>query len=209
MKRVAIINCEIGNLDSVARCFQRFECRALITDQPNEIETADFIVLPGVGSFGEGMRNLNKLNLVDPLNEAVLKRKIPFLGICLGMQLLANLGNESGTYSSTYKGLGWIGGRVERFNTNNINERIPHMGWNEVSHVIPSRLFGGIPSGKDFYFCHSYHFIPDDKSTIISATPYGGNFVSSILKENIFGVQFHPEKSQRAGQKLLKNFINF
>ena len=204
MKKVAIVNYGMGNLDSVARAIESCGGKAIVTSQESDFRIADAIVLPGVGSFHLGMKNIKNLHLDEILGEQVIVNKIPFLGICLGMQLLATKGWEGGEND----GLGWINGNVIRLKSDDNNVRIPHVGWNEVHFAQPSPLFVNLASGKDFYFVHSYHFDCDNDSDIIGKTPYCGNFISAINKDNIFGVQFHPEKSQKVGFQVIKNFLS-
>lgn len=203
MPKAIIIDYGMGNLDSVCRAVRYCGGNPVITGNSGELSLATHIILPGVGTFDEGMKNLKKYRLDSALAEQVIANKIPFLGICLGMQLLATLGNEGGKI----KGLDFIPGEVVLFDQPAAGERIPHVGWNNVNYERASRLFGSIPSGKDFYFIHSYHFLCKDGGNAIASTPYCGGFVSAIAKENIFGVQFHPEKSQASGFQLLKNFL--
>lgn len=203
MKKVAIVNYKMGNLDSVAKAVEYCGGIPLITDQEKDFSKATHIILPGVGAFVAGMENLKKYCLDIILKKEVMENKIPFLGICLGMQLLATIGNEGGKAN----GLNFIEGEVVRFEKKFPNQRIPHIGWNEVNLVQTPFLFNGIPSGKDFYFVHSYHFLPKYEKNIIAETFYFDNFVAAIQKDNIFGVQFHPEKSQKLGLMLLSNFL--
>lgn len=203
MKKVVIVDYGMGNLGSVARAVEECGGSPVITNQSPDFMAANCIILPGVGAFDIGMRNIRELNLDKILEEQVLGNRLPFLGICLGMQLLATKGREGGETA----GLGWIEGEVKRLESNGSNERIPHVGWNEVNFSKDSSLFAGIPSGKDFYFVHSYHFGCRNEREIIARTPYCGDFVSVVGRENIFGVQFHPEKSQRLGFQVLKNFL--
>jgi len=203
MNTVAIIDYGMCNLDSVSRAVEECGGRPIVTDQKREIEFANRIILPGVGAFPDAMNNIKQRSLDHILREQVLDRKIPLLGICLGMQLLASKGLE---FTET-NGLDLIPGTVDRFDASNKDIRIPHVGWNEVYPTRPSILFDGIPSGKDFYFVHSYHFCPSDKADILATTPYGIGFVSAVQHELVFGIQFHPEKSQRLGFALLKNFL--
>ena len=200
--RVAVIDSGLCNLDSVRRAVEVGGGEAVLVTNGRELDNVDRIILPGVGAFAEAMRNLHKRMLVDALNEQVLDRGIPFLGICLGMQLLATEGHENGPT----KGLGWIDGEVLRLVPDAGVVRIPHMGWNEVHHRS-DELFDGIPSGTDFYFVHSYHVLCDREEDVLATTPYCGSFASSVSRGLIFGVQFHPEKSQRHGLHLLRNFL--
>lgn len=204
MKNVVITDYGMGNLDSVARAVQECGGNPVISQKAQDFQEANYIILPGVGSFAMGMKNLSNYGLQEILYEQVINQSIPFLGICLGMQLLATKGLEGGETN----GLGWIEGEVKRLEPTEMDTRIPHVGWNEVIFNHPSPLFEGIPTGKDFYFVHSYHFSCQHPQEAIAHTPYCGNFVSAVNKDNIFGVQFHPEKSQRIGFQVLKNFLN-
>lgn len=204
MRKVAIVDYEMGNIDSVARAVEECGAIAVVTDAPRDFAEASNIILPGVGAFSEGMCNLRRKGLDEILNEQVLGKKIPLLGICLGMQLLAERGFEGGET----RGLGWISGKVERLKPDTPDIKIPHVGWNEVHFFKHSPIFEGIPSRKDFYFVHSYHMVCRNDDNIIATTPYCRGFISAVCKENIFGVQFHPEKSQRFGLKLINNFFS-
>lgn len=203
MNTVAIIDYGMCNLDSVCRAVEECGGQPIVTDQMCEIASANRIILPGVGAFPDAMSNIKQRSLDHILQERVLDKQIPLLGICLGMQLLASKGLE---FTET-EGLDLIPGIVVPFYPSNEDIRIPHIGWNEVYPTRPSILFDGIPSGKDFYFVHSYHFCPSDKADILATTPYGDGFVSAVQRDLIFGIQFHPEKSQRLGFALLKNFL--
>lgn len=204
MYKVAVVDYGMGNTDSVARAVEEAGAVAVVTDSPDELETASGIILPGVGSFARGMSAIREKNLDILLSKQVLGNKVPFLGICLGMQLLATIGFEG----CRTEGLGWIEAEVIKLAARSKEERVPHVGWNEVRPARPSPLFDGIPEGKDFYFVHSFHFVPDRPQDILSTTDYCGQFVSAIQRDNIFGVQFHPEKSLETGIRLLKNFIS-
>ncbi len=204
MKRVAIIDYGMGNIDSVFRAVEECGGNPVLTCLSAEINDADCIILPGVGSFGDGIHNIKQRRLDEIMAERVLDRGIPFLGICLGMQLLAERGYEFGENP----GLGWIKGDVLRLQTELPNTRIPHVGWNEIYPQKDSPLLKGIPAGQDFYFVHSYHFLCTDKKNILATTPYCGGFSSVVNEGNIFGVQFHPEKSQKAGFAVLRNFLS-
>lgn len=195
----------MGNLRSVQKAFQKVGCEAIITNDIDIIKNASKIVLPGVGAFSDGMKHLGELGLIDVLNEEVIKNKKPFLGICLGMQLISNKSYEHGQT----KGLGWIDAEVFKFDFNTVNKKlkVPHVGWNNTNYKNKSLLFNGIKDNSDFYFVHSYHF-KTDEDIITSFTNYGFDFISSINKDNIYAFQFHPEKSQTVGLKLLENFVN-
>jgi glutamine amidotransferase len=202
---VLIVDYNLSNLGSIRRSIEECGVSPVVSNDPGKLKAASRIVLPGVGSFTDGMENLLEMGWASALREAAMEDRIPLLGICLGMQLLAEKGEEGGTV----EGLKLIPGEVRRFVPEDSSTRIPHVGWNEVWKASGSQcLFEGIPDGSDFYFVHSYHFIPRRKEHILATTPYCGNFVSAIGAGNIFGVQFHPEKSGRPGFQILKNFLN-
>lgn len=199
---VAIVKYGMGNVASVQKTIKKlgFECQ--ITDDHSQIKNSDVIILPGVGSFEMGMKNLKDRGLVEFLNKEVLVNKKPFIGICLGMQLLANYGTEP-TLNS---GLGWVEGEVVKIESpNNLN--VPHLGWNNVKLIESNALFENSDQ-QDFYFIHSYHFVPKNSSEIALTVDYDGIRVAAIQKENIVGMQFHPEKSQDAGLSLLNKILN-
>jgi len=200
----AIIDYGMGNLLSVQRAFEKCGSDAVIIDNPLELRDAERIVLPGVGAFPDAMDNLRKNGWIEELNRAVLEKETPVLGICLGMQLLADKGYEV----RECDGLGYIPGEIIRFTQTQEKERIPHVGWNEILKREDSPLFDGIADGTNYYFVHSYHFRVANEENIATVTPYCGEFVSSVIKDNIVGTQFHPEKSQKAGFKLIKNFLS-
>ena len=199
----AIIDYGMGNLLSVQHAFEKCGSDAVIIDNPLELRDAERIVLPGVGAFPDAMDNLRKNGWIEELNRAVLEKETPILGICLGMQLLADKGYEV----RECDGLGYIPGEIIRFTQTQEKERIPHVGWNEILKREDSPLFDGIADGTNYYFVHSYHFRVANEENIATVTPYCGEFVSSVIKDNIVGTQFHPEKSQKAGFKLIKNFL--
>jgi len=202
---IAIVDYNMGNLRSVEKSFSQYNCQVVVTNDHKIISKADKVVLPGVGSFKDGMRELQKLQLIDVLNESIIRDKKPFLGICLGMQLIAKKSFENGET----EGLGWIDADVVKFDFSDSenNLKVPHVGWNSVVYKNNCSLFDEIPNDSDFYFVHSYHYkIYEDIST--GETRYGEMFTSSIQKNNIYGFQFHPEKSQSAGLKIISNFIN-
>ena len=179
---------------------------AQILSDSSLLSSCAAIVLPGVGAFERGIANLRNGGWLDPLEAEVVKNRIPILGICLGMQLLARVGYE-GDASGT-DGLGWIDGEVQRLPS---IERVPHVGWNEVvpdeANPAAGDMFAGLEPGRDFYFVHSYAFVPSDESTWAASTPYAGSFCSAVARDHVWGVQFHPEKSQRVGFRVLTNFI--
>ncbi|MDP3920143.1 MAG: imidazole glycerol phosphate synthase subunit HisH [Candidatus Omnitrophota bacterium] len=198
---IAIIDYEMGNLKSVANAFKAVGVEPCITRDPSELSAADRIVLPGVGAFGNGMERLRRLGFVRALEENVREKKKPFLGICLGMQLLATKGFEFGEHA----GLGWIEGEVRRLESPDLP--VPHVGWNDVAVTQSSPLLEGIGDKADFYFVHSYHFEAAQPDSVTATCEYGQRFAASVSHGNIFGVQFHPEKSQKAGKHLLENFL--
>lgn len=202
LAKVVVLDYGMGNLDSVVRAIEMCRGNPLVSNQKEDIDHATHIILPGVGAFADGMENLKNLDLECLLWEKVIKGKTPFLGVCLGMQLLATKGWEGGKT----KGLGWIEGEVVKFSPTN-GEKVPHVGWNEVHFKKSVPLFEKIPSGRDFYFVHSYYFRCDQQEHILTTTPYCGDFASAICKLNIYGVQFHPEKSQQLGLQVIKNFL--
>ena len=204
MTNVAIVDFGMGNLDSVKRAVEECGGIPVVTDKEVDIESATHIILPGVGSFRDGMRNLSARSLDTVLYEQVVRGQIPFLGICLGMQMMATVGWEGGET----KGLGWIDGEVQRLKPSGKEMRIPHIGWDEVYVKKDSPLFEGIGNAKDFYFVHSYHFCCKNEHDVLANTSYCDGFVSAVGRGQIFGVQFHPEKSQWLGLRLFKNFLS-
>lgn len=205
MKTTAIVDYGLCNLDSIARAVQECGGNPVVTDRPADLATAASIILPGVGAFPDAMANLHERGLVEALLAQVERQRIPFLGVCLGMQLLASWGFE---VRQTH-GLGLVRGEVRRLRETHRGERIPHVGWDEVHYRSDCPLFRGIPSGSDFYFVHSYHLACVEESDVAATTPYCGGFTSAVARGGcLFGVQFHPEKSQRAGFRLLQNFLS-
>ena len=198
-----IVNYGLGNIGSVHNALRFIGADVAISSNPDEISAAECLILPGVGSFGAGMDNLQSLGLIQPLQKAVLERRTPILGICLGMQLFANESQEAPGVS----GLGFIPGEVKKFNDPSL--RLPHMGFNAVFSVGGDNpyfeSFGNNP--EDYYFVHSYYFVPHDDSHRVARTLYGGDFSSVVRKDNIMGMQFHPEKSQGNGLRLMKRFL--
>jgi len=201
-KKIVIINYNMGNLTSVANAIEYIGEKPIISNKIEDIKNADYIILPGVGAFKDGMKNINKLGITDTLKKQIIKEKKPLLGICLGMQLLAKEGYEGGLT----KGLGYLKGKVIKFNFKDKSLRIPHIGWNEVNFKKDSPFLFNLKKSEDFYFVHSYYLIPEE-NIILGTCDYGREFVTCIQKDNIFATQFHPEKSQKPGLQILKNFI--
>ena len=199
--RVGIVNYGMGNLTSVGNAIVAVGGKAIILDSPNEITECSHLILPGVGAFGDAMRRLNDDGWREAMHQHAIEKEKPFLGICLGMQLLANTGTEHGSF----EGLGWIPGRVTKLNANGV--RIPHIGWNDVELTTTTGLFTNVESGQDYYFVHSYAIRLADDSCVTGWCQYGERFAASLQVDNIFATQFHPEKSQKNGLKLLENFI--
>ena len=202
--KVSIIDYGMGNLRSVANAFASFDCDINITQNPKDLYQASHIVLPGVGAFGDGIKNLQSGGWIEVLEAEVISKGKPFLGICLGMQLLATIGTEYGLH----QGLNWIPGTVNRLQVNDNSIRVPHIGWNDVNFVKKDSLYKDLVDSQVFYFVHSYIFDVEDQSVISGLTNYGSNFIASLEKDNIYATQFHPEKSQNVGIEVLKNFVN-
>ncbi len=201
--KLVIVNYGMGNLNSVKRAMSRLRVDSVISSNPKDIAGSDKIILPGVGHFGKAMSNLKELGLLDVLNEVVLIKKKPILGICLGMQLMAKKSEEGNS-----EGLGWFDAEIVKFQvSDNLKYKVPHMGWNQIIAKKESPLMKDLPEPKEFYFVHSYHFKTANESDVLNRTNYEYDFVSAVEKDNIFGVQYHPEKSHDTGAKLLKNFI--
>ncbi len=201
--RIDIIDYGMGNLQSVRNALERIGCEVQISSDPASLADADALILPGVGAFGEAMNNLQQRKLIEPLQRAVLDDGKPLLGICLGMQLLADSSDERGNY----QGLSLIPGQIREIPVSG-GLRLPHVGWNGVSVRKHDPLFRDIRDGGDFYFVHSYR-LECDPAYIAGVTDYGTDIVAAVQKERIFGVQFHPERSQHKGLRLLRNFVDF
>lgn len=200
---IKIVDYGMGNLRSVQKAFEKLGVEAAICAEPREVADAGKLVVPGVGAFHDAIEQLRRQELVGPIREHISAGR-PFLGICLGLQLLFDVSYEDGEWN----GLGLIPGRVVRFPPQP-GLKIPHMGWNRVEVVHPSPLLEGIPADAWFYFVHSYYVEPTDESVVAGRTEHGTRFVSMIARDNVFATQFHPEKSQRVGLKLLENFAAF
>lgn len=203
MSRIVIVDYGFCNLDSVLRAVQECGGDAVVSDDPGSAATAGKLILPGVGSFAGAMKSIRSLGWDHALRREVTQNGIPLLGICLGMQLLATRGTEGGDSD----GLGLVPGRVVRLTRTTPDLRIPHVGWNEVVQRRPSPVFEGIADRKDFYFVHSFHFVPQQQEDILGTTTCGEDFASVVGRGNVVGTQFHPEKSLRTGFALLRNFI--
>jgi glutamine amidotransferase len=197
---IALIDYGIGNLRSVQKALSAVGADVSLTDEPDQILTADKVVLPGVGAFGDGMAGLISRQL-DGILQTINKQRTPLLGICLGMQLLFDSSNELGEH----KGLGFLPGKVIRFKSNDL--KIPQTGWNQVNTVNPTPLLHGLDPGCYAYFNHSFYCAPDIPADVLATTEYGLEYASVVGRENIYGVQFHPEKSQSVGLQILKNFV--
>jgi len=200
---ITIVDYGTGNLSSIANMLKRVGCASVISSDAGQIADAKKLILPGVGAFDTGMRNLHELGLIEVLDRKAREEKVPILGICLGMQLFV-----SGSEEGDLPGLGWIDGRVLKFNPelSDKNLKVPHMGWNHIEQTKESKLFRETDSQQRFYFVHSYYVRPTRDEDVLAKTTYGETFASALERENIAGVQFHPEKSHKFGMKLLKNF---
>lgn len=196
---IAIIDYKMGNIKSVENSFKKAGARIEVTSDPEKIKNASAVILPGVGAYRDAFKNLKEMDLIKPIYESIENK--PFLGICMGMQLLFEYSLEGGKN----KGLGVFKGFVGRIPP---GVKIPHIGWNQIEIKKKSKLFKDIKQGENFYFVHSYHVIPEDKSIISSITDHGTSIVASIEQDNVFGFQFHPEKSSTCGQQLIRNFID-
>ena len=205
---VTIVDYKPGNISSVINSFQAVAQNNIninVTEDLNQIKSSDKIVLPGQGSFKSCVDALNSISgLVDSLKDFALVNKKPLLGICVGLQMFADVGYEE----AETKGLGWIPGKVSKIDNKNGKYKLPHIGWNEIEFMKNSKIYNGIENKSHMYFVHSYEFIPEDKSVISATVDYSTRVVCSIEKENLFGTQFHPEKSDKLGLQIIKNFIN-
>jgi len=199
---VCIIDYGSGNVRSVYNIFKAIHDNIRISNDPADIDEATHIVLPGVGAYGAAMDKLKNLGIIDLLHKNVLEKKKPFLGICVGMQILSDEGFEHGTH----KGLGWIHGKVKKMETGDLP--LPHVGWNNIIVSGNTSSLCAAFNDVDYYFVHSYYFEPDDLSAVDAVFVYGGEYTAAINRENIYGVQFHPEKSQKAGKLILKKFLS-
>ena len=205
---VTIVDYNSGNISSVINSFTEVakgRVNLEVTSDLKKIKSSDKVVLPGQGSFKSCIDALNSINgLTDTLDEFVINKKKPLFGICVGLQMFADVGYEE----TETKGLGWIPGKVCKIDNQNGNYKLPHIGWNQINIVKDSKIFKDVENNSHMYFVHSYEFIPEDKNVISATTDYSSNIVCSVEKENIFGTQFHPEKSDKLGLKIIKNFIS-
>ena len=204
---IAIVDYKSGNISSVINSFREVakdKVKIEVTSDINQIKSSDKVVLPGQGSFKSCVSGLNNISgLIDTLNEFAINNKKPLLGICVGLQMFADIGYEE----IETKGLGWISGKVSKIDNQNGKYKLPHIGWNQINIVKESNIFKDIENNSHMYFVHSYEFIPNDKNVISATTDYSSNVVCAVEKENIFGTQFHPEKSDKIGLKIIDNFI--
>jgi imidazole glycerol-phosphate synthase subunit HisH len=205
---VTIVDYNSGNIRSVINSFKEVEKNKVnieVTSDLKKIRSSDKVVLPGQGSFKSCVEALNNAKgLVECLNEFAINSKKPLLGICVGLQMFADIGYEE----TETKGLGWISGKVSKIDNQNGKYKLPHIGWNQIKIVKDSKIFKDIENNSHMYFVHSYEFVPEEKNVISATTDYSSNIVCSVEKENIFGTQFHPEKSDKIGLKIINNFIN-
>ena len=205
---VTIVDYNSGNISSVINSFREVaknKANIEVTSDLNKIKSSDKVVLPGQGSFKSCIDALKKIDgLTDALNEFAINNKKPLLGICVGLQMFADIGYEE----TETKGLGWISGKVSKIDNQNGKYKLPHIGWNQIKIVKQSKIFKEIENNSHMYFVHSYEFIPNDKNVISATTDYSSNIACSVEKENIFGTQFHPEKSDKLGLQIIKNFLN-
>ena len=206
--KVTIVDYKSGNISSVINSFKEVAKDIVnieVTSDLHKIKSSDKVVLPGQGSFKSCVDALNNINgLVDTLNEFAISNQKPLLGICVGLQMFADVGYEE----VETKGLGWISGKVSKIDNQRGKFKLPHIGWNEINIKKESKIFKGIENNSHMYFVHSYEFVPEDKSVISATTDYSSNVVCAAEKENIFGTQFHPEKSDKIGLKIINNFIS-
>ncbi len=199
---IVVVDYGMGNLHSVSKALCTTGAQVQVTDNPDVVAGADSLVVPGVGAFAEAMKQLKALGLCDAICKHVHSGK-PFLGICLGLQILFDVGCEDGEH----RGLGLLRGRVVRFDLSDASLKVPHMGWNQIRIKRPTPVIDGLTDGDFLYFVHSYYVEPEDDGIVATRTGYGGEFVSSVARDNLFACQFHPEKSQKLGLQILENFV--
>jgi glutamine amidotransferase len=202
---ISIVDYGLGNLKAIANIYKRLNFNAEFVKTPEQLNSAEKIILPGVGAFDHAISELNNSGMREKLDELVLEKKVPVLGICVGMQMLGKRSDEG-----NLEGLGWIDANVIKFDTNLIKQKpqLPHMGWNDVHPIVDNPLFQELQTNSIFYFLHSYYFSCNNLQDAIAKSHYGLEFTCSVNHDNIYGVQFHPEKSHQYGIQLLKNFAN-
>lgn len=206
--RVGVIDYGVGNLGSVLRSLEQLRVAPVLVDRAQDMHAVDGLILPGVGNFADCARLLEAGCWVQALRDEVLGYGRPLLGVCVGMQLLADSSTEGAVDGQPTPGLGFIPGQVRHLGSLGCGLRVPHVGWNGVQRIAPDdRLFAGIPDGTDFYFVHSYAFLPQDEADLLATTDYGVTVTAAVRRGHVWGTQFHPEKSSRAGFRLLRNFI--
>lgn len=200
---IGIIDYGSGNINAIAKIYKNLNIKHQILNKPNDLKKANKLILPGVGAFDATMQQLIDSGLKEQLNELVIKKRVPVLGICVGLQVMGCSSEEG-----KLPGLGWINGKVKKFDKDKfkIKPKLPHMGWNVIKDLRAHPIFKGIDNDLGFYFVHSFYFVCDNKKNILSTTNYGDVFASAIYSNHIFGTQFHPEKSHSNGIKLFKNF---
>lgn len=202
---IGIINYGSGNVYAIANIYKRLNIPHLVTNDPQELKSSTKLILPGVGAFDETMSLLNRTGLSELLNELVMFKKVPIMGVCVGMQILGDSSEEG-----ALKGFGWIKGRVRKFDAQLLKQKphLPHMGWNTAQQKRPCKLIDNMDFEQGYYFLHSYYFDCNDPADILTSTAYGIEFASAINHDNVYGIQFHPEKSHQNGSKLFRNFAN-
>jgi imidazole glycerol-phosphate synthase subunit HisH len=206
--KVGVIDYGVGNLGSVMRAIEELRVAPVLVDRATDMHAADCLILPGVGNFADCARLLDANGWTTALRDEVQGYKRPLLGVCVGMQLLANASTEGADSGHGTAGLGFIPGQVQHLRSLGCTLRVPHVGWNSITrHGEADHLFDGIPDGTDFYFVHSYAFVPQDPADVLATTDYGVPVVAAVRRGHVWGTQFHPEKSSRAGFRLLRNFI--
>lgn len=198
-KMITIIDYGLGNLESIVNMLKKLGHKSKISQNQEDLLNASKLILPGVGSFDTGMNNLNQRGYTEVLQKKVIEDKTPIIGICLGMQLLANSSEEG-----IQRGLGWINGRSVKFNHNSL--KVPHMGWNNIKLLKESTLFDSLDKFRKYYFVHSFHLLCEEDNDVLATSEYGNNFTAMVEKDNIYGAQFHPEKSHKYGMEILNQF---
>jgi imidazole glycerol-phosphate synthase subunit HisH len=202
---IAVVDYGMGNLHSVRHALEYLGADVVMATTPAQLHESERIVLPGVGAFAECVSNLRASGLVDALEVEVLAHRKPMLGICVGLQVLAREGAEHGTHA----GLGWFAGSVLPLDVGDADAKVPHTGWNDIEIRVEHPLFAGLRNDRSFYFTHSYHFVPDQRELVVATCTHGAAITAAVGRDNVFAAQFHPEKSQRNGLRLLENFLSW